>query len=182
MLAWHVQLKKGELGNEYNSRDGLLFFQGRMVVPNSQQLKNAILQMYHDTPVAGHGGFRKTFKAITEVFYWKQMRKDILDYVTRCETCQQTKYSTGKKQGTLQPLPIPSRPWQDINMDFIIGLPNSYGHVAVLVVVDRFTKQAHFIALQLGFTASVVAEKLIQVVIKLHGFPRSIVPIVTLCS
>lgn len=60
-------------------------------------------------------------------------------------------------------------------MDFITALPNSKGNVAILVVVDRFTKQAHFIALQQGYTARVVDEKLIQQVIKLHGFPRSVV-------
>lgn len=60
-------------------------------------------------------------------------------------------------------------------MDFIIGLPCSQGHTAILVVVDRFTKQAHFTALQTGFTASTVAERFMQIVIKLHGVPRSIV-------
>lgn len=60
-------------------------------------------------------------------------------------------------------------------MDFITGLPNSFGHVAVLVVVDRFTKQGHFVALQSSYIASIVADKLVQQVIKLHGFLRSMV-------
>lgn len=98
-----------------------------------------------------------------------------MELIKQCEVCQQVKYPTGKKQGTLQPLPIRPKPWQDVMMDFIIGLPSSYGHTAVLVVVDRFSKQAHFAVLQPGYTASTVAEKLIQMVIKLHGFPRTVI-------
>lgn len=129
----------------------------------------------HEVPMAGHGGFLKIYKPATEIFYWADLRKDFKELVRQCETCQQTKYSTGKKQGELQPLPIPTKPWQDINMDFIIGLPNSYGHTIVLVVVDRFSKQAHFVALQPDYTASIVANKLVHSIIKLHRFPRNVV-------
>lgn len=92
-----------------------------------------------------------------------------------CSVCQQVKYSTAKPRGTLQPLPIPTGPWEDATMDFIIGLPNSKGYVVIMVVVDRFTKSAHFGGLKPGFTAGHVAEVFVQQVVKLHGFPRSLV-------
>lgn len=98
-----------------------------------------------------------------------------MELTKQCETCQHIKYPMEKKQGMLQPLPIPSKPWQDITIEFITGLPSSYGHVAILVVVDRFTKQSHFVGLQPRYTTSIVAEKLVQNVIKLHGFPRSVI-------
>lgn len=98
------------------------------------------------------------------------MRADVKEFVKACRMCQQVKSSTGKPQGLLQPLPTPFGPWEDVTMDFIIGLPSSKGFVAVLVVVDRFTKNAHFCALRSGFTASQVAEVLSHNLIKLHGF------------
>lgn len=131
--------------------------------------------MFHEIPMAGHGGFQKTYKAASKIFYWPGMRNDIEELVRQCENCQQVKYSTTKKQGTLQVLPIPSKPWQDITMDFIAGLPSFHGNIAILVVVDRFTKQVHFIALASGYTAGSVAEKFVQQIVRLHGFPKSVV-------
>lgn len=102
------------------------------------------------------------------------MRDDIKEYIRACQVCQQVKNVTGKPQGLIQPLPTPSGPWKDVTMDFIAGLPSSKGFVAILVVVDRFTKCAHFCALRSGYTASQVAENLVLNVIKLHGFPNNI--------
>lgn len=78
-----------------------------MVVPNMPSLKREILKNYDEIPMAGHGGVPKTHKAISEIFYWKDMRREIQEFVKNCHTCQQVKYSIEKKQGTLQPLPIP---------------------------------------------------------------------------
>ena len=78
-------------------------------------------------------------------------------------------------QGLLQPLPVPAGAWQNISMDFIEGLPKSDGYNVILVVVDRFTKYAHFIPLKHPYTAISVARVLFDTVVKLHGLPQSIV-------
>ena len=86
------------------------------------------------------------------------MKNIVAQFVSSCLVCQQTKYMTTKQSGSLQPLPIPAAPWTELSMDFIIGLPNSAGYSAILVVVDRLTKVAHFSSLKSGFTAKSVAE------------------------
>lgn len=85
------------------------------------------------------------------------MRLTVQDYVRSCAACQGAKSLTQKSQGLLQTLPIPSKPWDELSMDFVVALPNSNGFTAVFVVVDRLTKGAHFIPLRPNFTASIVS-------------------------
>uniref|UniRef100_A0A8R7PMI7 Integrase catalytic domain-containing protein n=1 Tax=Triticum urartu TaxID=4572 RepID=A0A8R7PMI7_TRIUA len=79
------------------------------------------------------------------------------DFVKQCPTWQKAKSERCHPAGTLQPLPIPSKPWNDITMDFIEGLPMSEGMNVILVVVDRLTKYAHFMPLRHPYTAPSVA-------------------------
>jgi hypothetical protein len=110
-----------------------------------------------------------------KLFHWKGLKQDIEDFVKQCIICQQAKRTNALPAGLLQPLPIPTGAWQDISMDFIEGLPKSEGYSVILVIVDRFTKYAHFIPLKHPFTARNIARVVFDNAIKLHGVPQSIV-------
>jgi hypothetical protein len=77
------------------------------------------------------------------------MKEYIRTFIQQCAVCQQAKVEHVKTPGLLQPLPVPSLPWTVVSMDFIEGLPASYKHDVIMVVVDKFTKYSHFIALTL---------------------------------
>lgn len=120
-------------------------------------------------------GALKTFHRLHDNFYWPGMRKDVQEFVTQCPVCQIIKYETKRPSGLLQPLPVPSAIWEDLSLDFITGLPPSNGQTVVLVVVDRFSKGAHFGALPTNFTAYKVATLFLDLICKHHGMPRSLV-------
>ncbi|KAD4385961.1 hypothetical protein E3N88_26130 [Mikania micrantha] len=152
-----------------------LLFKGRVVVPDIPSLRNKILHESHNTPITGHGGFLKTFKRVSAQFFWLHLKQDVQLFVQNCLTCQQTKYETMPPAGLLQPLPIPDRIWEDVSLDFIDGLPSFHRFDTILVVVDRLSKYAHFLPLTHPFTAKDVAQLLCKEIVRLHGFPRSIV-------
>ena len=99
-----------------------------------------------------------TFYRVAHLVYWPSMRSDIRKYVRQCIACQQAKISQLSSAGLLEPLPIPAQIWEDISMDFIIGLPPIKGNLVILVVVDRLSKYEHFIPLADNFTSSRVAK------------------------
>ena len=163
------------IATNYTFRDGLLFYKDKLRIASDSDLKMVILKEFHSTPIGGHAGILKTFMRIYPNFYWPGLREDVKQYVKNCYICQQIKYPTTKSAGLLQPLPIPDDVWEDVSMDFITGLPKSKGVTIILVVVDRLSKSAHFGTLPTTFTAVVVANLFIDIVVKLHGFPLSIV-------
>jgi hypothetical protein len=111
---------------------------------------------------------------VKKLFAWRGLKSQVTDYVKQCAVCQQAKHKLVKPAGLLQPLPIQAGAWQDITMDFIEGLPKYDGFNYILVIVDRFTKYAHFLPLKHPFIAPQVARVTFDGVVKLHGMSRTI--------
>lgn len=144
-------------------------------VGNNSALRTKLIAAVHDSVLGGHSGVQATYQRIKKLFTWKGLKRDVEDFIQQCQICQQAKAERLHPAGLLQPLPVPQGMWQDITMDFIEKLPKSGGHDTILVVVDRFSKYAHFIALQHPFSAQQVARVVLEQVVRLHGLPRSIV-------
>jgi transposase InsO family protein len=129
----------------------------------------------HSSDIGGHSGIRATHHRIKRIFYYSQMKKSVETFVSECHVCQRSKSKNCQYPRLLSPLPIPEIAWSFISMDFVEGLPKSGGKDTILVVVDRMTKCAHFIALAHPFTAQSIAQLFIDQIIKLHGIPVAIV-------
>lgn len=103
------------------------------------------------------------------------MKGMIHHFVTHCTVCQQAKHERVKYRGLLQPLLVLEYAWKVVSLDFIEGLPKFNHFDCILVVVDKFSKYAHFIALKHPFTAFQVAMAYVDNVFKLHGFPEALI-------
>lgn len=154
---------------------GLLFFKDRLYIPEESPLKQVILEEFHSSLLGGHGGIQKTYGRLKENVYWHGMKQDVVDFVNSCSVCQQTKIPSHLPYGLLQPLPIPNGVWEDLSLDFITRLPSFQTHTVILVVVDRFSKAAHFGTLPTNFSAIKVADLFARMICRLHGMPKSIV-------
>jgi hypothetical protein len=173
-LLVQIQLQP-EAYPHYRVLDGLIFFKGKLFVPSKSSFKQTLLEEFHSSPVGGHSGIHRTFGRLQENVFWHGMCREVADFVKACLICQQTKPATHSPYGLLHPLPIPERVWEDISLDFVIGLPSFQTHTVILVVVDRLSKAAHFGMLPTGFTAVRVADLFAKMICKLHGMPRSMV-------
>jgi hypothetical protein len=103
--------------------NGIIWFGQRLVVPEDPTLRKEILDEAHLSKFSIHPGSSKMYQDLKGNFWWSNMKVDIAKYVSECDTCSRIKASHLKTVGTLQPLPIPSWKWDDISMDFIVGLP-----------------------------------------------------------
>jgi hypothetical protein len=155
---------------------GVLWFEDRLVVPKNPEHRKKILDEAHLSKFSMHPGSNKMYHDLRSLYWWTRMKREMAKYVSECDTCQRIKDSHLKVAGALQPLPIPSWKWEDICMDFIVGLPNSSRHHdSIWVIVDRLTKTAHFMPVHTTHRAQKYAEVYIDQVVCLHGIPRTIV-------
>lgn len=159
----------------YSLTKGLIHYKGRIWVGDSQYLKEKILLALHASAVGGHSGFEATYMRVKKLFAWTKMKQEIKTFVSQCSVCQQAKTERVAYPGLLTPLPVPEGAWQVVSLDFIEGLPKSGSSNCILVVVDKFSKYAHFLQLAHPFTALQVATAYMNNIFKLHGFPEALI-------
>jgi transposase InsO family protein len=142
---------------------------------SASSVRLLFLQEVHGGDLMGHFGVKKIEDVLTAHFFWPKMRRNVECYVSWCMTCNKAK-SRLNPHHLYMPLPVPSVPWKDISMDFVLGLPiTKRGRDSIFVVVDHFSKIAHFIPCHKSDNASHVADLFFTKIVHLHGVPNTIV-------
>jgi hypothetical protein len=160
----------GKPWGKFHIQDGFLFRANKLCI-SASSVRLLLLQEAHGGGLMGHFGVYKTHGVLAAHFFWPRMRADVERIVARCTTCQKAK-SRLNNHGLYMPLPVPTSPWIDISMDFVLGLPRSKkGRDSIFVVVDRFSK----IPCHKTDDASNIAELFFRGIIHLHGIPNTIV-------
>ena len=163
--------KKDEQAWEEN---GLVYMDGRIYVPNSQKIKERILQENHEPLDIGHPEQQQMINLIKRNYWWPGIKKNIKKYVQGCFKCQQNKVQHMKKVGELHPLTILEGPWKEISIDIIGPLPKSNEKNMIVVIVDRFTKMIQLKATTTNMSLEKIAKIYQDEIWKLHGIPRTI--------
>jgi RNase H-like domain found in reverse transcriptase/Integrase zinc binding domain len=160
---------------QLTQKDDFWYYNDKLIVVPAL-LRQQVLSQCHDALTSAHFGRTKTLNSIQRHFWWPGYRRDTTAYIKNCLSCARNKSAQHKPYGTLSPLPVPDRPWGSVSMDFITDLPmTKHKHDAILVVVCRLTKMAHFIPCAITCTAQQAADLLIQWVFRLHGTPDTFV-------
>jgi transposase InsO family protein len=145
-------------------------------VPNLKRLKDKILHEAHESAYSIHPGGNKMYHDLKATYWWYGMKRDVAEYVALFDTCQRVKAKHQRPAGLLQPLQVPEWKWEEIAMDFIVGLPRTQSRYdSIWVIVDRLTKVAHFIPVKTTYSRSQLAELYVSRIVCLHGVPKKIV-------
>jgi transposase InsO family protein len=167
-----VTIQGKEVPPTIKIHEGVPYHGEQIYVPNEEGLRERVLQLYHDSLIAGHLGQRGTLDLIRRQYWWEEMAKTIREYITECHTCTRNKHPNTRLPGLMTLLPIPLGPWEWTQSDHITRLPKSGTYDAIYVVMDRFTKMTHFIPTR----TTAMAEDLVQLhlkhVWKIHGVPK----------
>ncbi|CCO34838.1 Retrotransposable element Tf2 155 kDa protein type 1 [Rhizoctonia solani AG-1 IB] len=159
---------------DYEMEAGLLFYQGRILVPDANELREELLRIFHDSPMAGHPGRQRTLELLSRAYYWPGIRADVYLHVDGCETCQRIWLPKAKLIPT-RPLEVPSRPWQHVSYDMITDLPKDGQYDCILVIVDSFTKFVVLVPVSKKLKAPELAEIFLNRVWKQYGLPEKTV-------
>jgi hypothetical protein len=172
------RMKEGDLKVTCFREDveGTLWFKERLVVSKKEVLKKKILDEAHTSRYSIHPGSTKMYHDLRQQFWWTRMKNEAAHYVSECDTCRKVKADYMKLGALLQPLSIPEWKWDDISMDFIVGLPTTaHKFDLIWVIVDRLSKFAHFIPVNTNYRVQKYAEVYIAHVLCLHGVLKMII-------
>ncbi|QLI66325.1 Transposon Tf2-12 polyprotein [Metarhizium brunneum] len=145
------------------------------------ELQEECIKEMHEHPVYGHQGIRKTLDKIRRQYDFSGIKKMVEKVVNECIQCGKSKASRHKPYGELQPLPVPTRPWESIAFDHITKLPMSkepmtnVEYDSIFVVTDRLTKYGYFLPYREASNAEELAYVFLRTIASNHGLPEEII-------
>jgi hypothetical protein len=145
-------------------------------VLEDKTIRKTILSEAHESAYSIHPGSAKIYLDLREKYWWYSLKRDVAEYVALCDTCQRVKAEHQRPVGLLQPMQIPEWKWEEVGMDFIVGLPHTQkGYDSIWVIVDRLTKVAHFLPVRTTYSSARLVELYMERIVSLHGVPKKIV-------
>jgi hypothetical protein len=170
------RLELGEAQCFRQDTDGVLWFKDHLVVPKDFELHRKIMDKAHCSRYSIHPGTNKMYQDLKKNFWWTRMKWEIAKYVSECDTCWRVKADHLTLARNLQPLSIPEWKWENICMDFIVGLPHtSHGYNSIWVIIDRLTKSAHFIPVSTTYRVRQYAELYMSHIVRYHIISKTII-------
>jgi len=160
---------------EWSEDEELLCFRGKIYVPRNPDLQRRVVSLCHDTKIARHPRRWKTLELVSRDYWWPQISRYIGQYVSTYDLCIRTKPIRQALVGKWHPLRIPDSRWDTLSVDFVVELPLSSSHDAVMMVVDSMLKRAHFIPTHMMVTAEGAARLFLHQVWKLHGLLKCVI-------
>ncbi len=160
------------------TQNEILFHDSQLWVSFNELLQMNLIREIHDQSSIDHSEILRTVKIIKRNYYWSSMRKTMNRYIQNCYVCQRSKTSRNKSNNLLQSLSISEQRWQNIVMNFIIDLLDSYDYNVILTVICRLLKERHYISCIIDdedITVEKTAEMLLQWVYWTHDLSSFIV-------
>ncbi|KAI4313528.1 hypothetical protein L6164_026501 [Bauhinia variegata] len=137
---------------EYYRHDGFLFKRNTLCIPQSSP-QEAIIWKAHDGGLAGHFGLDITMALIKENFYWPKLEREVNKHIQRCRICHLAK-NKSQNTGLYMPLLVPKAPWEDVSMDFILGLPRTQRHKDSIMIVQKINNNGYKVELPVAYGVS----------------------------
>ena len=149
--------------------------EGKIYIPKDTELRAEVIQLHHDVPAVGHGGRWKMVELVTRNYWWPGVTRDVGRYVERYDGCQRIKNRTEEPAGKLKLNEVPEKPWTHLTVDFITKLLVVARKDMILVVYNRLSKIAHFVATREVTLVEGLARLFRDNIWKLHGLPESVI-------
>ena len=173
LSALRVQAAKGH--KNISLQKDLLLYDDRLVVPDVDSLRTYLIREIHDSVSTAHPGVGKTYLLMAKQYYWPRMQETIAQYVRNCHACKRSAVPRDRVPGLLHPLPIPTRAWQHVTMDYCSFNKDKHGYDNVLVIIDRLTKQAISIPCHKTIDARAQAQLYLYHIYRYYGPPDTMV-------
>jgi hypothetical protein len=137
---------------------GTPWYNKYLCLPEVKEIRELILCEGHDSTYSIHPVSTKMYRYLKRGYWWYGTKRVVTEYIALCDNCQWVKAEHQRLAGLLQPLKIPQWKWEEISMDLIVGLPTMQsGYDSIWVIMDRFSKVAHFIPVKTTYKGSKLA-------------------------